>query len=369
MQAPETIQINLGERSYPIQLGSGLLNDKNCLNQQLTGRQVLIISDSNVAPLYLGRLKSQLDQFVVETYTIAAGEPSKNVRHWLAALDKLIEMNASRDCCVIGLGGGVVGDLAGFVAASYMRGVNLIQIPTSLLAQVDSSVGGKTAINHSRGKNLIGAFHQPRHVIIDIDSLSSLPEREYRAGLAEVVKYGMIRDPDFFAWLESHTELLLNRDPNCLTQAIRLSCQHKAAVVAEDERESGIRALLNLGHTFAHAIETATGYTQFLHGEAVAIGLWAATELSAKAGICPSQDPQRVASLLDKLGLPYTTAGQCDVGQLRQLMNLDKKNLSGKLRLILLSGIGKAYIEENTEALPVAETLESLIGTPSVNKS
>ncbi len=348
-----TVPVALAERSYDVQIGSGLLATLNQLPLKIRGSQVLIVSDDNVAPLYLDTVREQISARHVDSLVIAAGEAQKNPDNWLRILEKLMSMSASRDACLIALGGGVIGDITGFAAASYMRGIDFIQIPTTLLAQVDASVGGKTAINHSQGKNLIGAFHQPVQVIIDVDTLDTLPQREFRAGLAEVMKYGFIMDAGFIESLSDDMSRILSRDRDTLGSIIAQCCRHKAAVVAADETETGHRALLNLGHTFAHALETATGYEHYLHGEAVAIGCVLAAELSEMKGYIDARQVQLIRELVIAAGLPHEVAEHLDSGELINLMRLDKKNVSGNFRFILLHSPGDAHIDDsvNTDEL------------------
>ena len=339
-----TVEVALGQRSYPIHIGSGLLDEPHWLRQALRGRHVLLLSDQHVAPLYASRLAAACEGHRFAQLVLPPGEAEKTLQRFAEVMGCLADMQASRDATLVALGGGVIGDLGGFAAACWMRGIRFVQVPTSLLAMVDSSVGGKTAVDLPQGKNLVGAFHQPSAVLIDTDTLATLPERELRAGLAEVVKYGAIFDADFFAWLEVHTESLLARDGKALAEAIARSCRHKAAVVARDETEQGERALLNFGHTFGHALETEVGYHGLLHGEAVAIGMLCAAQLSARQGRAPGGDTQRLAHLLDRMGLPIAPPAGLDAERLLGHMRLDKKNLSGALRLILWRGIGQAEI-------------------------
>ncbi len=279
-----TLDVDLGVRSYPIHIGPGLIDDPELYRPHVSGSQVLIVTNEIVAPLYLDRVEQALRGFQLARVVLPDGEKYKNLEVWNRIMDALLENRFARDCTLVALGGGVVGDMAGFAAACYQRGVAFIQVPTTLLAQVDSSVGGKTGVNHALGKNMIGAFHQPRAVIADTDTLSTLPDRELSAGVAEVIKYGLIRDREFFYWLEANIGPLLERDTEALTFAIERSCRNKAEVVAADEREAGQRALLNLGHTFGHAIETGMGYGAWLHGEAVGTGMCMAADLSFRLG-------------------------------------------------------------------------------------
>ena len=337
------VDVELGERSYPIRIGAGLLEHDDWPTL-IRGHHVLLISDENIAPHYLQQVLTRLQDKTCITRILRPGETEKNLDQFAAALADLARIKASRDATVIALGGGVVGDLSGFVASCWMRGIAFIQLPTTLLAMVDSSVGGKTAVDLPEGKNLVGAFHQPTAVIADIRVLATLPEREFCAGLAEVVKYGAINDPEFFDWLENHTNALLARDPQIIAEAVERSCRHKAAIVARDETEQGDRALLNFGHTFGHALETADAYGGLLHGEAVAIGMVLAARLSAQLGLAPHEDGKRLAMLLQRLRLPVSLPINAEPARLLELMRLDKKNLSGRLRLILWDGLGSARI-------------------------
>ena len=338
------LDVVLGERSYPIWIGPGALRDAARWRARLRGRQVLVVSNTTVAPLYLQTLAAGLDGLSWQSLVLPDGEQHKTLANAERIFEALGAMKANRDACVLALGGGVIGDLAGFAAACWMRGVDFLQFPTTLLAMVDSSVGGKTGVNSAAGKNLVGAFHQPRAVVIDTHTLRTLPVREFRAGLAEVVKYGAINAADFFAWLESHAEALAARDDKALVEAITASCSNKAGVVARDETEQGERALLNFGHTFGHALEAASGYGTLLHGEAVAIGMVLAAQLSARLGRAPEVDGLRLAHLLNRLDLPTSLPESADPAQLLEWMRLDKKNLSGRLRLVLWRGLGQAEI-------------------------
>ncbi|HUH37758.1 MAG TPA: 3-dehydroquinate synthase [Spongiibacteraceae bacterium] len=340
----QTLTVDLGERSYPIFVGRKLLDDGERLRQFISGRQVCVVTNETVAPLYLERLRAQLTGLQVDTVILPDGESYKTLRQLDAIYDTLLGARHNRTTTLLALGGGVVGDMTGFAAACYQRGVNFIQIPTTLLSQVDSSVGGKTGVNHPLGKNMIGAFYQPRAVFIDLDTLQTLPERELSAGLAEVIKYGLIADAGFLAWQEAHIDALLARDPAVLSEAIVRSCAIKARIVAGDERESGARALLNLGHTFGHAIETAQGYGNWLHGEAVAAGMVLAAALSAQQGWLSDADVARVRALLVRARLPVAPPADMPVDQFLALMAVDKKVLDGRLRLILLSRLGGATI-------------------------
>ena len=344
------IEVALGHHSYPIYVGEQLLAESALFQSHLCGRQILIVSNDTVAPLYVPDLARHFNGkgFTVAHHILPDGEQYKTLEQIEAILTTLLQQNFHRDCCLVAVGGGVVGDTAGFAAACYQRGVACIQVPTSLLAQVDSSVGGKTGVNHPLGKNMIGAFHQPVAVVADTGVLSTLPEREYRSGLAEVIKYGLIRDRDFFVWLESHMDALLCRDPSALRYAVEQSCRHKMAVVAADERESGVRATLNLGHTFGHAIETALGYRHWLHGEAVACGMVMAARLSlARKDGLDATSLARIEALLRHIGLPTSLPSGLDAAQLLECMKRDKKVKNGRIVLILLEAIGSALIVDD----------------------
>ncbi|NJD05794.1 MAG: 3-dehydroquinate synthase [Methylococcaceae bacterium] len=354
----KTLSVELGDRTYPIHIGTGLLDRAELFGNHIAGRQVLVVTNQVVAPLYLDRVLAQLSPYRVESVVIPDGEQHKSMESAMAVFGTLLECRYSRNATLIALGGGVIGDLTGFAAACYQRGVPFIQIPTTLLAQVDSSVGGKTAVNHPLGKNMIGAFHQPRCVLADTATLATLPDRELSAGLAEVIKYGLIRDPEFFLWLEASIDGLLARDPELLAWAIERSCVNKAQVVAADEKETGERAMLNLGHTFGHAIETGCGYGAYLHGEAVAIGMCQAADLSARLGWIDAVDVGRITALLERARLPVIPPPELSADRFVDLMAVDKKNVDGGLRLILLRGIGQATLPVVVETSPLRETLE-----------
>ncbi|HEX7369244.1 MAG TPA: 3-dehydroquinate synthase [Rhodanobacteraceae bacterium] len=347
------IEVGLGTRRYPIQIGPGLLDDANTWQQAPRGGHALIVSDSNVAPLYAQKLRTSLahanSALQIATVALPAGEEHKNLDAVAKVLDALAQLGATRDACVLALGGGVVGDIAGFAAACWMRGIDFVQCPTTLLAMVDSSVGGKTGVDHPAGKNLIGAFHQPRAVMADLATLATLPDRELRAGLAEVVKTACIGDAGFFAWLEDRADALLARDADALAHAIATCCRCKAGVVERDERETGERALLNFGHTFGHALETEAGYGTLLHGEAVAIGMLCAARLSTRLGMANAADTERLRALLSRFDLPSDVPAGIDPDTLLSRMRLDKKNRAGTLRLILWRGIGRVEIVENVD--------------------
>jgi 3-dehydroquinate synthase len=353
MPAHTTITVELGDRRYPIVIGSGLLGGGFDLAAHVHGNDCLIVTNETVGPLYLEPLQACLGARIVNVVQLLDGEMHKTLGSVSAVIDGLVDAGANRDTTVIALGGGVVGDIAGFAAATYMRGVDFIQVPTTLLAQVDSSVGGKTGVNHPRGKNLIGAFHQPGLVLIDTDTLNSLPDRELSAGLAEVIKHSAIADVAYLAWLEEAMPALRRREPAALARAIARSCEIKAAIVAEDEHERGKRALLNFGHTFGHAIENAAGYGEWLHGEAVAAGMVMAADLS---DLDPG-DHDRLRRLIDQAGLP-TSARTIDAARLRAAMNLDKKVLGKRLRFILLEALGTAFISDDVDEHRLAEVLE-----------
>ena len=352
------LQVELGERRYPIRIGRGLLDDPAALAALVTGRHALVVTDANVAPHYLARVKAALSGKTTGTVVLPAGEQEKTLARFGDVMAALAALGASRDATVVALGGGVVGDLAGFAAACWMRGVRFVQLPTTLLAMVDSSVGGKTAVDLPQGKNLVGAFHQPAAVLADVATLDTLPPRELRAGLAEVVKYGAIGDAAFFGWLEEHAEALLARDPDALAHAIATSCAHKAGIVARDETEQGERMLLNFGHTFGHAIETQQGYGGLLHGEAIAVGMVLAARLSADLGRAPWSDTARLAALLGRLELPVELPPGLSGDALLARMRLDKKAVSGAVRLILWNGLGRAEVVNgvaDADILPVLE--------------
>lgn len=354
-----TLNVDLGTRSYPIHIGSGLLARADLLAPHLAGRRAAIVTNETVAPLYLEPVRSLTARHRPVAIVLPDGEQHKTLPMLDRIFDALLEARCDRETLLIALGGGVIGDMAGFAAACYQRGVPFIQVPTTLLAQVDSSVGGKTGVNHPLGKNMIGVFHQPRAVIIDIDTLRSLPDRELRAGVAEVIKYGLIRDPEFFDWLEKNMQRVLDRDADALAHAIERSCRNKAQVVALDERESGERALLNLGHTFGHAIETGLGYGKWLHGEAVAAGMVMAADLSRRLGWLSEEDLARVEAVTAAAGLPVRMPAELDRGQLRELMAVDKKVAGGRLRFVLLKGIGNAVVTADVPSALLDRALTS----------
>jgi 3-dehydroquinate synthase len=339
----QTIHVSTGTQQYPILVGEGLLGDGATLTGHVKARRLLLVSNTIVAPLYAAAVRTALpDREIVEAI-LPDGEQHKTLQMASRVFDVLIANRFGRDTAILALGGGVVGDLAGFVAACYQRGIDFYQLPTTLLAHVDSSIGGKTAVNHPGGKNLIGAFHQPRAVFSDVQLLQTLPARELRAGLAEVIKYGLICDPAFLDWLEANLQKLLAGDAAALTHAICRSCEIKADFVRRDERETGDRALLNLGHTFGHAIEAATGFKEWLHGEAVGTGLLIAADMSARMGLIAVADVARVRRLLEAAGLPVA-APRCGRARAFEYMSIDKKAKSGRIRLILLRRLGDAFL-------------------------
>lgn len=359
-----TLTVNLGDRSYPIHIGPGLLGRGDLIAPHLPQRSAVIVTNTVVAPLYLEKLQASLEQQQIAARSIVLpdGEAHKD---WLTlnrVFDALMDFRAERKTTLIALGGGVIGDLTGFAAAVFQRGAPFVQIPTTLLAQVDSSVGGKTAINHPLGKNMIGAFYQPRVVIADTETLGTLPDRELSAGLAEVIKYGLIGDAGFFDWLEKNMEQLMARNAAALTHAISVSCRNKAAVVASDEREEGVRALLNFGHTFGHAIESGLGFGEWLHGEAVGAGMAIAARVSRHMGLIDDRCVERTINLLRRARLPVKGPA-LGASRYLELMGHDKKVEAGKMRFILLRGIGNAFI---TDAVP-GDTLNTVLGGEGVD--
>lgn len=363
-QAPTVVKVDLGNRSYPIYIGSGLLDQPDLLQRHIHGKKVLVVTNTTVAPLYLDKTISALTDgnpnVTVESVILPDGEQFKDMDTLMKVFDKAIESRLDRRCTFVALGGGVIGDMCGYAAASYLRGVNFIQIPTTVMAQVDSSVGGKTGINHPLGKNLIGAFYQPQCVLIDTDTLNTLPDRELASGLAEVIKYGLIRDAKFFEWQEQNMSLLLARDPTAFTYAIKRSCENKAEVVSQDEKESGLRATLNLGHTFGHAVETGVGYGQWLHGEAVAAGTVMAVDMSRRLGWIDDSLVQRVQKILQQAKLPTSPPETMTVEMFKSIMAVDKKVADGKLRLILLKGpLGNCVFTGDYDQKALDETLHA----------
>lgn len=354
----QTLHVDLGERSYPIYIGTGLLGDAALIQPHIRGKQVMVVSNETVAPLYLEPVLSSLEGLRVKSVILPDGEQYKNLQVLNSIYDALLSQRFDRKCTLIALGGGVVGDMTGFAAATYQRGVDFVQIPTTLLAQVDSSVGGKTGVNHPLGKNMIGAFHQPRCVIADTDSLNTLDDRQLSAGLAEVIKYGLIDDPEFFAWLEGNVARLQAREPEAMAYAIARSCADKARVVAADEKEAGRRALLNLGHTFGHAIETGMGYGEWLHGEAVATGMVLAAELSAHLGWIEPAVVERIRRLIAAAGLPVEPPASLSSERFLELMAVDKKVLDGIMRLVLMQGLGQSVISDEASSEQIRHVLD-----------
>lgn len=355
----KTLQVALDERSYPIYIGHGLLSQPELLTQHIKANEVLVVTNETIAPLYLHTVLDLLADYRCESVVLPDGEQFKNLDVLNQIFDQLLSKHFSRQVTLIALGGGVIGDMAGFAAACYQRGVPFIQIPTTLLSQVDSSVGGKTAVNHALGKNMIGAFYQPQCVIADTNTLNTLEDRQLSSGLAEVIKYGLINDPNFFSWLEDNIFALRAREPSVLAEAIERSCTDKANIVADDELEHGVRALLNLGHTFGHAIETGMGYGNWLHGEAISCGMVMAADLSQRLGWLTIQDVERIKNLLNAADLPITTPEGMTAEQFMELMSVDKKVQNGVIRLVLLQGIGKAVISDDYSPVLLTETLES----------
>ena len=355
----QTLEIKLENASYPVYLGPRLLTETAVWRTHLGAGKVLVVSNEAVASRYLAGLHACLSDWDVATHIIPDGEQYKTQATWSGIIDQLVRMRARRDATIIALGGGVVGDLSGFAAASFMRGIQFIQAPTTLLAQVDASVGGKTGFNHPAGKNLVGAFHQPIAVMIDTDTLKSLPVREFRAGLSEVVKYGAIMDAALFEWLETSTDAINSRHTDALLHLIGQSVMNKARIVSADEREGGIRAILNFGHTFGHALETLTGYTDFLHGEAVAAGMVVAARLSELRGLCPSGISERIRRLLQALDLPVELPPAITAESLYEAMQLDKKAVVSGSRLILLAALGEALIDSRSSREEILAAISS----------
>lgn len=357
-----TLGVDLGDRQYPIYIGSQFSHTDSCgtrLSQHIHGKQVCIVTNTTIAPLYLETLKTMLGtEYAVSDVILPDGESYKNLDTLNKIFDTLLSEGHNRTTTLIALGGGVIGDMTGFAAACYQRGVAFIQIPTTLLSQVDSSVGGKTGVNHTQGKNMIGAFYQPQAVIADTDVLKTLPPRELSAGLAEVIKYGLINDLPFFEWLEDNMDALVQCNPEALTEAILRSCDNKARIVAEDEKEHGVRALLNLGHTFGHAIETEMGYGEWLHGEAVGTGMVMAADLSHRMGWLTKDEKDRAHALIQRANLPLSAPNCITNEAFIQRMSVDKKVLDGRLRLILLRGIGRAEITSDVDIRLLHECLD-----------
>jgi len=355
----KTLKVELGDRSYPIFIGQGLMGNAELVKPYVKGQQVLIVTNTTVAPLYLEACKKTFADFNVQSVVLPDGEEYKNLETLNLVFDTLIGDRFDRSCTLVALGGGVIGDMTGFAAAAFQRGVNFIQMPTTLLSQVDSSVGGKTGVNHPLGKNMIGAFHQPQCVVIDTDTLNTLEDRQLSAGLAEVIKYGLIQDPEFFEWLENNLEKLLNREPEALSFAIERSCQDKADIVAQDEKEAGLRALFNLGHTFGHAIEAGMGYGNWLHGEGVSAGSMQAVYMSKLLGNLTQVDEDSIKALFERAKLPVVPPSVAEMSNEKYLglMAGDKKVQAGTVRLVMLKTIGKAYVTGDYPQALLEQTL------------
>lgn len=352
-----TLTVNLGDRSYPIFIGVDLLEQKNLVTPYVKAKQVMIVTNETIAPLYLEQTLALFNDFETHHVILPDGEEYKNITVLNTIFDKLLTQHCDRQVTLVALGGGVIGDMTGFAAACYQRGVPFIQIPTTLLSQVDSSVGGKTGVNHPQGKNMIGAFHQPQCVLIDTNTLKTLEPRQLSAGLAEVVKYGLINDAEFFDWLEQNTQALLNLKPEAIAYAVERSCLDKANVVAQDEKEKGMRALLNLGHTFGHTIEAGMGYGIVLHGEAVAIGMVLAANMSQRLGWMDAASVARIEAILQAMNLPTRIPQDVTTERMLELMKVDKKVQAGKVRLILMKGIGEALLVDDYPADVLQQTL------------
>jgi len=341
------LHVDLDTRSYPIYIDQGLLASSNLVSKHIRGNRVCIVSNTVVQPLYLSLLKTSLKDFDIDEVILPDGESEKSLLNFEIIMSHLLNGSHGRDSTLIALGGGVIGDITGFAAACYQRGIDFIQIPTTLLSQVDSSVGGKTAVNHPLGKNMIGAFYQPTSVFIDINTLTTLPKREFSAGMAEVIKYGILGDYNFFVWLEENITAIKSSDANTLTKMIETCCQLKANIVSADEKEGGVRALLNLGHTFGHAIESDQGYGKWLHGEAVATGMVLAAKLSVKLGLLNTSDLRRIEALIEAFDLPLLAPDNMGFDEFICHIKRDKKNLAGKLRFIVPTAIGQSEIRDN----------------------
>jgi len=353
------LTVDLGDRSYPIYIGTELIGDAELLSSHIHGSSALIVTNNTVGPLYLQRVEDALHNLKTryDVVSLDDGEQFKTIDSVMTIIETLLTKRHDRQTTVIALGGGVVGDIAGFAASIYQRGVNFIQIPTTLLSQVDSSVGGKTGVNHPLGKNMIGAFYQPQCVIIDTSSLNTLPAREMSAGLSEVIKYGLIYDAAFFGWLEQNIQSLINRDSDLIAEAILVSCRTKAAVVEQDERESGLRAILNLGHTFGHAIEASMGYGNWLHGEAVATGMVMAADLSLRQGWVDESVKQRAVELFKQCTLPVKSPDDMTVEKYMNAMAIDKKTINGSIKFVLLEALGKAIVTSDYDPELLKQTL------------
>ncbi len=343
----KTLNLDLGEKSYPIYIGQNLLSQKELLTNHIAGKQVMIVTNITVAPLYLAKVKALLSAFTVAEVILPDGEQYKTLDTVNTIFTALLEARFDRTCTLVALGGGVVGDMTGYAAASYQRGVNFIQIPTTLLSQVDSSVGGKTGVNHPLGKNMIGAFYQPKCVVIDVDTLDTLDDRQYSAGMAEVIKYGLLGNVGFLTYLQDNIEALMARDKTLIIKTVYQSCADKADIVAQDELESGKRALLNFGHTFGHAIENTLGYGVYLHGEAVAVGMLMATKLSKLEGFINNEEVKQVEYLLQKANLPVAINSKIDYQDFTNAMSVDKKAINNEVRLVLMRQLGQAFISDD----------------------
>jgi 3-dehydroquinate synthase len=352
-----TIKVELAERSYPIYIESKLFDSNNLLSSHISGKRVCIVTNTIVHPLYSNKIKALLTEFEIDEVILPDGEAEKSLANFDKIMSHLLASNHGRDSTLIALGGGVIGDITGFAAACYQRGINFIQIPTTLLAQVDSSVGGKTAVNHPLGKNMIGAFYQPKAVFIDTDTLATLPKREFNAGMAEVIKYGILGDADFFNWLEANQAAIKSADKDILSTMIQRCCQCKADIVAADEKESGLRALLNLGHTFGHAIEAEQGYGVWLHGEAVATGMVLAAKLAVLRNLMQASELRRIESLLTVFDLPLEAPKTMTFDDFIKHMNRDKKNINGKLRFIVPNAIGQCEMRDDITAADLQQIL------------
>jgi 3-dehydroquinate synthase len=352
----EIVNLELGLDSYPIYIGPGLIQNAELLTSHIKGDRALIVTNETVAPLYREQLENSLPDINVDVVVLPDGERFKTLETLTLIFDALLQNKHNRQTTIIALGGGVVGDMAGFAAASYQRGVDFIQVPTTLLSQVDSSVGGKTAVNHPLGKNMIGAFYQPQCVFIDTNTLATLPARELSAGLAEVIKHGALGDRAYFDWLEANIDGLLAMDAQCIAQTVKRSCEIKAEIVGQDEKEHGVRALLNFGHTFGHAIENGLGYGEWLHGEAVGAGMVMAADLSVRLGMCDKQDAQKLKDLIAKAGLPIAPPPGL-VNQFTELMGRDKKVSDAGMRLVLLEAVGNAKLVDNVDGAMLQQTI------------
>ncbi|SFV85112.1 3-dehydroquinate synthase [hydrothermal vent metagenome] len=357
----KTLNLDLGEKSYPIYIGQGLLSQSDYLTKHISGKQVMIVSNTTVAPLYLDKVQALLGDYKVATVILPDGEQYKTLGTVNTIFTALLEARFDRTCTLIALGGGVVGDMTGYAAASYQRGVNFIQIPTTLLSQVDSSVGGKTGVNHPLGKNMIGAFYQPKCVVIDVDTLDTLDDQQYSAGLAEVIKYGLLGNVDFLTYLQNNIDDLMARNKALIIEAVYQSCVDKASIVSQDELEAGKRALLNLGHTFGHAIENTLGYGVYLHGEAVAVGMLMAAKLSVLEGFIDNNDIKQVEYLLQKANLPTSINSKIDYQDFMDAMSVDKKAINGEIRLILMQKLGRAFISNDYQPYNLEQTIKDFL--------